>query len=325
MKFTKIDIEKDIDWNDIRFCIRYRVEDEANELINSLIKYHMITPPVLKSTQKGRYQILCGFKRLYAAKKIGLNNVYACVYPETLSDEDVVEIIIQNNQGIFQPLEMARLVAIVKSISYDEESFWKIIKRIGDMPQSKKMIEDMLLLDNADDELKQLLYKQIISFEQAVLLIRIKDKDIFKWLIKIISTKIRISYSNLKQIIEIINQVPSYKIIEDTEINRLLDDKDIPLNQKGEQLLSILRKLRYPKITFYQTEFKQLVRKIIKNNKNLNITTNTYFEDSNLNINFKVSSQHELRKILKHLTNSVDSDEMARLFKLLHGDIKPHV
>ncbi len=88
---------KDIDIADTTF--RFRTELKVDELADSIADNGLQVPVVLRLRHDGRMQVVCGFRRLAALKKLGWKRCAALVRDDLNSEVDAVKVSILENEA----------------------------------------------------------------------------------------------------------------------------------------------------------------------------------------------------------------------------------
>ena len=118
---TSIAIDKLMPYRNHRFTL-YQGE-RLEDMVQSIKKNGVITPIIVRTADNGKYEILAGHNRVYAAGQAGLEKVPAVV-KLNLSDEDaelyVVETNVQRGFSDLKISEQAFVVAFRYSKLFDE-------------------------------------------------------------------------------------------------------------------------------------------------------------------------------------------------------------
>ncbi len=141
---TSIAIDKLIPYHNHRFTL-YQGE-RLEDMIQSIKKNGVITPIIVRTMDKGKYEILAGHNRVYAAGQAGLEAVPAVV-KSNLSDEDaeiyVVETNVQRGFADLKISEQAFVVAFRYSKLFDERKVKKISDELYFIENGKHRPEDV--------------------------------------------------------------------------------------------------------------------------------------------------------------------------------------
>lgn len=68
--------------------VRREKDEDIQELADSIEKYDVLQPLVVRPTGNGRYEALCGHRRLKALKKVGGDITVPCIIREDIEDQD---------------------------------------------------------------------------------------------------------------------------------------------------------------------------------------------------------------------------------------------
>lgn len=94
--------------------VRREKDEDIQELVDSIEKFDVLQPLVVRPTGNGRYEVLCGHWRFKALKKVGGDITVPCIIREDIEDQDVLLVQLEENIQRKQ-MSAAELVA-----SFDE-------------------------------------------------------------------------------------------------------------------------------------------------------------------------------------------------------------
>lgn len=169
---TKVSI---LNINDIlpnRFQPRIKFEEEKiNELANSIRKYGVIQPIIVRNIGD-KYEIIAGERRYKASVVAGLKEIPAII--NNLDDEDSSEIaLIENVQREnLTPIEEA--ISIKKILDMGGKKQEEVAEKLG---MSQPSIANKLRLLNLDESVQEALLEKKISERHARSLLKIADKQ----------------------------------------------------------------------------------------------------------------------------------------------------
>lgn len=95
--------------------VRREKDEDIQELADSIEKYDVLQPLVVRPTGNGRYEVLCGHRRLKALKKVGGDITVPCVVRDDIEDQDVLRVQLEENIQRKQ-MSAAELVAAFDGI-----------------------------------------------------------------------------------------------------------------------------------------------------------------------------------------------------------------
>lgn len=120
-----------------------------DELASSIRQQGLLSPPIVRPTSDGRYEVLVGQRRLLACRKIGLDPV-PCLVRDDLGDADAVTVSLVENvhRADMHPLDKARAL---KALYDRHQSYERVAKECA---WSVSTIRKYIQLLSLPDELQ---------------------------------------------------------------------------------------------------------------------------------------------------------------------------
>lgn len=125
-------------------------ESGIDELASSIRRKGLLSPPIVRSSADGRYEVLVGQRRVLACQKVGLDPV-PCLVRDDLDDADAVTVSLVENvhRADMHPLDKARALKTL----YDRyQSYDQVAKESG---WSASTIRKYIQLLSLPEELQQ--------------------------------------------------------------------------------------------------------------------------------------------------------------------------
>jgi ParB family chromosome partitioning protein len=121
-----------------------------DELASSIRQQGLLSPPIVRATTDGRYEVLVGQRRLLACRKVGLDPV-PCLVRDDLGDTDAVALsLIENvHRADMHPLDKARALKAL----YDRYQTYERVAK--ESAWSATTIKKYIQLLSLPDELQQ--------------------------------------------------------------------------------------------------------------------------------------------------------------------------
>ncbi|MBM3252676.1 MAG: ParB/RepB/Spo0J family partition protein [Candidatus Omnitrophica bacterium] len=292
---------RDINLKDLTFLFRYKFEIE--DLSDSIKQAGLINPVVLR--QKEKYQIVCGFRRVFSYKFINKKLIRAFVLDKETQDIDCVLFALNDNYftGNLNDIDKAMTLRKLKrNFLVGESELINIFTTLLKMPKSKEVIKNYLAISEVEDEIKEGFLNDKLNLGQLFILSRLNASEripIYKYII----LSCRINTNELKEIIEYLTFLnrkfnKTFDEILDKKIvkNKLLSGNFNP-RQKTIILLNTLRDYRYPNLTKKSRRFFK-ISKCINIGDKLRISFPENFEGDFVNVLLKPTSYKELVKLI---------------------------
>lgn len=171
-------------------------DEKMEDLINSIKENGVITPVLIRPTEKNHYEMISGHRRLYAARKAGLGTIPAIV--RELSDDEAVIAMVDAN------IQREELLPSEKAFAYkmkleamkhqggrtditsgqNGQKLERIVSRdvlAEQVGESSKQIQRYIRLTELIPELLDMVDNKKIQFTVAVDISYI-DKEMQKWI-----------------------------------------------------------------------------------------------------------------------------------------------
>ena len=194
-------------------------EKELNELANSIIKYGVIQPIVVRSIGE-KYEIIAGERRYKASEIAGLKKIPA-ILMET-NDNTSAEIALLENlqRKNLTPIEEAKAYRKLLDRGFTQDD---IATKLG---VSQPMIANKIRLLNLPDEVQNALLYNQISERHARSLLALSDKDLQNNLLKrIITDKLTVKQTEdeISLLISVRNNMESKTTDSTTDFHKFLE------------------------------------------------------------------------------------------------------
>jgi ParB/RepB/Spo0J family partition protein len=159
-------------------------EKQLAELTESIIRFGVLQPVLVRPNGSGSYELVAGHRRLRAARNAPLEEIPAIV--QDLSDKEVLEVqIVENMQRAdLHPLEEAAgYHRLIGEHGYDADS---LALKIG---KSRSYVYGRIKLGELAEPVKKALWDSEISHSVALLIARIPDAKLQKDALKAVTPR----------------------------------------------------------------------------------------------------------------------------------------
>ncbi len=148
-------------------------EDPLVELSASIKEHGLLEPLLVTQNNDGRYEIICGERRLRACKMAGVKEV-PCIIRDVLPKDAYAIALIENVQRQdLNPMEQAQAYdQMMRECGMTQE---ELAKTLG---KSRSSIANFVRLNNLDEEVKDLLAAGRIDMGHAKVILSIGRKDL---------------------------------------------------------------------------------------------------------------------------------------------------
>jgi len=281
---------------------------DKTELIPSIRSVGILHPPILIEKGK-RWRVVCGFRRISASGALGMKEIPAFVL-RGRSLEQCARVAISDNacQRSLNVVEQARAYALLRRIEKRPED-WKTSAVASGLPASQSAMERILPVADMPASLQNGLLAGNIALPVALQIDRLADTDASALanLFGKISVGLNVQRELLDTILDISKRDRSTvaDLIRHEEIDAILNNAEIPVPQRVQQLRHLLKNKRYPSLCRAEQSFNDMV-KSLKLDSHLQLHPPRFFEGKTYRANLSFDSCEQLRLL------------QAELDKLIH-------
>jgi ParB family chromosome partitioning protein len=165
----------------LEFRTEYEEDEEFVELLKSIMEHGLLEPLIVRPSnhltqgreEEKKYELICGYRRLLACKRLGLNSV-PCIIMQ-LNDRQAFEIsLIENTQRkSLNPIEEAEAYKSYV-FNFGRGSISRLAERIG---KSEEYVSHRLLLLGLPKPIQDRITKKLLDPSHAMELVWLKEVD----------------------------------------------------------------------------------------------------------------------------------------------------
>ena len=308
---------KNIDRKDKTFLLSYGYD--LNPLKQSIKQVGLLNPPILRKKSAAAYQIICGYRRIYVLRELGVSSLTSAIVPSKTTDRENLLLSLYDNTSHreFNPIEKS--MAIMKLQNYYPEEkivhdFLPVLKLQPHITQLKAFRP----LYRLEREIKDALLEEKISEHTAIQLSqmdRTSRRALGKFLIAL-----RLSVSKQVEILEYASEIairenlPIEKLILTSEMRSILDNEKLNNPQKGEAIRKHLRERRYPQRTKKEREFTRNLKQL-KLHPCINLKPPPFFEGNHYHLSLHFKDLEELKKRSQELESLLHNHSLLNIIE----------
>jgi ParB-like chromosome segregation protein Spo0J len=299
-----------LDLDDSSFRLSYGFDLEP--LIHSIRRIGLINPPLLRKRTDGRYQIVCGYKRIRALQELGVSSVACNLVPPETSDEACLLLSLYDSSAHRELNPIEKSLALNRLLSYyrEEKIVSDFLPLLKLQPHSTqfKAYQPLCLLDR---EIRDAVVAGIIEVHSALSLARL-DPESRAFLAHLL-INLRLSVSKQAEVITSVMEigmrdgVSPQALTGEPAIQAILKNDKLNRPQMGDAVLRRLREKRYPLLTAKEKQVKGVLSKI-KLPRGASITPPPFFEDNRYCLSVYFTGWKELKERLDELGTIITDD-----------------
>ena len=311
MDIRKIPVQY-IDVSDKTYSVNFAPDLQR---LRSSIEEMGLIQPVLLRKKSGGYQIICGFRRISVINDLGKLEIESKVFEEKEMDAfQLFSLSLHENLTTrgFNAVEKAiALDKLIHRFQIDPAAVIKTFLPFFSLEPNEKILNTYLSLAQMEDEIKTYVLNEEVSRSNIRRLSALTSDDRIAILSLISSLKL--GENRLRETLTLLeeisrrNQCQEKDIVQRSEIQVVLFQKELTPSQKTERIRKVLTDLRYPRLNQMEKTFEKR-RKDLNLPSNISLHHPPFFEGKRLKIEFQFETTEEYRGILSFLSNLSDNE-----------------
>jgi ParB family chromosome partitioning protein len=322
--YDSIDISE-IDSADQRF--RISTDEPSETMMMSIKMVGVISPPIVlpKKSSTPAYTIVCGFKRLNACKKIGLDQCMVGILPPEVSMEHVIKLAVIDNtvQRELHFVEQAHAIRLLTQLHSESAALCKEANRLG-IFVNEKMVKKLYAVADMNAVLKNALMRGNVALPVALELNDMEDRAAAERITTLLC-QLRLGLNRQREVLEWLkaisrrDAVSIRTLLAADDIRRIMCDANMDTTQRGRRLRKYLKHLRYPELTAVQNRFDRRLG-ALKLKQGIQMIAPPHFEGHNFTLKIDFTHQQDLISKYQYLETIVKSSALSSLLDFSSPD-----
>ncbi len=255
-----------IDGKDTTFLITFM--PDLGPLSASIQLVGLLEPLTLRERGDERYQIICGFKRAEALRRLSIAEAEAFVYKKGELD-DLEALLLTIGHNITRPLSLVeKAQALEKVLAFgvpEREVIDRYLPLFGLQPNMKilQQVTDLLGLER---KLREYLVREGLSLSTAIHFLHL-DKEGQEAILPLFEA-LRPGENRIREIISFLreislrDEVSVSSLLAGDKIKENIGDQEAPRPQRLERLRMALKKMRFPYLAEMERKFADYKRSL---------------------------------------------------------------
>ena len=295
-----------IDLSDDTFSANYL--PDLQKLRSSIEKMGLIQPVLLRK-KSGGHQIICGFRRISVMKELGKSEVESKVFDEDERDEfQLFSLSLHENLTTrgFNAIEKAiALDKLIHRFQIDPAAVIKTFLPLFSLDPNEKILNTYRSLARMEDEIKTYVLNEEVSRTNIRRLSTLTSEN--RMAVLSLISPLKLGENRLRETLTLLeeisrrNQCERKDVVQRSEIQAVLSQKELTPSQKTERIKKVLTDLRYPKLNQMEKAFEKR-RKDLNLPSNISLHHPPFFEGKRLRVEFQFETKEEYQGILSALS-----------------------
>lgn len=315
MQFNSENVELHAIHSDNHF-FRITTAKSVDDLVQSIRDIGLINPPVLVRHDSA-YIIVSGFRRIKAISILGKKTVPARIAESQQHSLFCAKIAISDNsfQRPLNLIEQVRAIQILSTFYNSPNNLASAAKELS-LPGNISIIEKLKRISKLDEEIKEYILADTLSFSTALLLENFSETS--RKAIARVLNDLKLSLNKQREMVTLLHEISHRdrinvsEILEEKKFKAVMAHRDLDRNQKANKIRMLLKKRRFPEITKAESDFFACIQKLDLDHSTKLIPP-TFFEGSTYTLNFLFNSVEELKSCRTKLQKIIQNPEIKKI------------
>ena len=319
----QVDLER-VDVKDRRWAIS-REDETPISLVQSVKRFGVISPPLLRRQGNGRLQVFHGFRRLEAAHQIGLPRVPARLGRSQESKALFLQAAEEHLTG--RPLEIVEKAALLRLLQgelelSESELVRDYLPRMG-LQSDHRTLRRYFALDRLPPHLHRSVGRSL-EIDVALSLARLStERQAF---ITDLIERYRLGRNKQRELFELLDEIyasqpretnlPPYQLWCRLGADEIEKQSNLSPVDKRNRILDLLRRRRFPKLWEHQDKLDRL-KSSLNLPPELDLRTPARLEGNQLRFSVAATRPDDLHRWAAELVRIADSPQLQEIFELL--------
>jgi len=304
----------EIDTEDLTFRITTR--SEIQDLLASINKIGLIQPPVLAANPAG-YTIVCGFRRIAACRKLGWTRLTARILEKTVDPFNTAQISIADN-ALQRPLnlvETSRALQLLDKFGSDSRQRRKAAEILG-LPIRPSLAPAVKKICRLPLPVQESILADTIHLAMALELGEL-DAAAAEGLVRLFN-QLKVGLNKQRELLLLLKEIAEREetgipqLLAERPLQEILEADDMDRAVQRHNVLSLLRKRRFPAIIEAETEYRKWAKQLNLGN-NIKLIPPKDFEGKSFNMNLRFNNRRELSDLNKKIEEIIQNPALGKI------------
>jgi len=294
------------------FTISYPLYEE--KLYESIKKVGLLSYPILKK-EKDKFKIICGKRRIFVLKKLGIKEFEALVIK--ISNKDAFILGFLDNLAK-RDLNLVEKINVLKGLKEICKLSWSQIaenfSQSLNLPSNPHYLNKIYYIHELEDSAKILLCKERINLETCLRLLRLNETE--RKVFLEVFNKLFLGRNKANDLLDFYFKIRNKRSQKDIlkKIQSFLKKEHTSPKQLFQTLREYLFRKAYPRYSAAKDKVKNLINNLKLQDIKVEFPQN--FEEKELIFSFKVQNIKDFITKVNALSH-IDKEKLSEIFKTL--------
>ncbi len=293
-----------------------------DELKRSIRTVGLVQPIIVRHTQEGTYQIVCGYKRLLVLKELGRQSTPALISePNDMSPTQAFLMNLHDN-AITRPLNVVEkslaLNKLTQFYSMNEADLVKQFLPLMNEDPSYKILHQLLSLGQLTEPMKHHIVMSDIALSSAARMAEFSPTT--QQSLMGVLAHIRPSASKLNELLTLIREIAARDglsvedILQRYQLLQIVADATTPAAAKVAALKQALHGVKFPQLSERQQHLAHLIQGL-ELPDSAKLVADPYFENQTFKLEYEFKQPEELNELVQKIQDAFEKQRWHQIFE----------
>jgi hypothetical protein len=281
-----------------------------------------IRTPVHVRLQSGKYQLISGFSRYRAAKKLRMKEIPAVLVDKTQPVEKTFrEILLEHlTSSTLNLVEKARILSILEAVYIDQDCVERIFLPLLELPQNPNLVDQLKNILSWPAKTQTYIETFDLSPKQTDAFRLLSDKE--RTLLADLGLKLQIRSVELSEIGKMLHEISKkdetdiLTIYRNWDIEKIIKNEDWSRSQKVMKIKKHLYEKRYPRLYAWNSDLQRL-KKSMKFSEKIRLQWDRSLEHPGIHLECQIQSIEDIRMILAELSKNENQKNIKQMLEMV--------
>ena len=293
--------------------------NDIEDICASIRDIGILHAPIL-IREKETFIIVSGFRRIKAARKIGLDRIPATILDASKETLESAKTAIAANslQRELNIIEQARAMRLLSGYFPSPDKMIRTAAELN-LPSSRSIIEKLLAVSRMDGQITDGMLSDAIALATALEIDKLDDTQ--KIPVAMFLRSLNISLNIQRELLTTLTEISlregtaPQQILSEPAVADVLNDPDRDTRQKAATIRRLFRKRRFPELSKAEDDFAGQVKKLKLDSPTLKLMPPKAFEGTTYILQITFNSYPELLERQSQLNAVIDNPIFPELLK----------
>lgn len=308
---------------DREYCLTDFSLGSAPVSLETSIREIGVTHPLCLAPSNERYLIVSGHRRFRIAVSLGFLDLPAQIL--ATADETIMletNLIENSAHRQYSDVEKGLILLKLHQAGVSEDKTLNQFMPLLGLERSKKLYTDFFQVGTLAPGLRMLLHEMNVPLRVFSVCFGWDAHSLSS--VEIVFAMLRPGVNKWREMLDLVDETARREnikvsdLLSRQEIQTILNEETLPGSEKYDRIFQTVYQWRYPTLSNLKRQVLLALDRLKLDDK-IKVRTSENFENGEIRIEFKFTTQEELKRYVNQLSSISDSEKMAELIKVFNS------